>query len=469
MTLRIIGPIDSQNHSFTYDGHGRITGIIDQAGNLSNVVTNFNTLADIPPGFVGTAAVGFDTFIGDGISFIPSSIKSGAVKFHGNLATLKEQYRTLANAIRATLNGTANTRILLNGDSTTLGSGELSTLQVPNSYVHRAAEIINKRIVKGGWQSNYGSIVGGPTFTFSTQDTRLLDYPAGWSTFDLGTVGNNTNKGRSIGGSLAYNNTTTNPITFTPSAVTDTLDVYYVDVGAGYNTFSVKVGGVQIGALAAPTGSASIKKLSVSTGVAAALNTYTIQREVTGTGAMIVGFEAYNSAEKEITFVNAGCGGTFIDTNLAQTTTATYYTALKMLTDATSTVKFNAVCINFGINHWLNSTAQTAVNFESSLNYAVSTLVTAGIPVVLFIPPKSGLTVGSPLVTDAIMQGYVDAIYRTATTYSLAVIDIYSKFGSNATAKTLGYMHTDNVHITNVGYSKIASYFADFINYLVTD
>jgi len=76
-----------------------------------------------------------------------------------------------------------------------------------------------------------------------------------------------------------------------------------------------------------------------------------------------------------------------------------------MLTDATSTVKFNAVCINFGINHWLNSTAQTAVNFESSLNYAVSTLVTAGIPVVLFIPPKSGLTVGSPLVTDAIMAG----------------------------------------------------------------
>jgi len=27
---------------------------------------------------------------------------------------------------------------------------------------------------------------------------------------------------------------------------------------------------------------------------------------------MIVGFEAYNSAEKEITFVNAGCGGTFM-------------------------------------------------------------------------------------------------------------------------------------------------------------
>jgi hypothetical protein len=59
------------NSPFTYQEDGlKVTGIANPDGSQAGVITQYNTLADIPAGFSGTAQVGTQLYVGDGVSIV---------------------------------------------------------------------------------------------------------------------------------------------------------------------------------------------------------------------------------------------------------------------------------------------------------------------------------------------------------------------------------------------------------------
>ncbi|MCK9622158.1 MAG: hypothetical protein M0R47_16680 [Methylobacter sp.] len=417
---------------------------------LGTDVQQYPSSASFPPAAdfgVGVAQVGLDTYASDEVRW--------SIPGHPSLSPFdKTKYTRLTNAIRNTIAGVSNTRILFAGDSTTAGVTTDSLNSIPNSFATRLSEILTNSVAPAGWQSHYGTANDNTNgLALHASDNRLLDLPAGWATFSPGT---------GICGASITNASNTNPITFTPATNTDTLDVYYIDAGATYNQFEIKVGATVIGT-ATPSGSNSVKKLTGSTTLGA--NTYTIQRGATGAGGMIiVGFEAYDSAKKEISLINTGIGGSFLKTWLAKTPTQ-FWDALRILTDAGSAAKFDAVVLGYGINHWANSATNSAADFGVQLDLVASYLAAANIPLIIKTPAPSPTSVAS----YALQKTYVDEIYKTAATYGLLVVDTFNVWNSDfSAAYANGWMTAiGDVHPSKLGYMVEAGYLADAIKYIL--
>ncbi len=429
-----------------------------------------------------------------------------------------KNYTQLANSIRKTIIGLSNTRILFVGDSTTTGTGgnPLGNNLVAHSHTKRFTDGLIAIGINASNQSYYGTdrlgsglnvvpitlsdnrvsigvktdisaLVSGSNYVITTLGTgnwlsigatKLLvgemfiknsvaysgtgsaneytlnhkDSMQGWQHFSTG-----------IGGGLITNNSTVSPITFTPTIKTDTLIVYYLD-NSGYDPFTVKVGAGVIGT-ATISGSSSIKSLVAKTGNLAELNTYTIQRSGNGGNLIIVGFEAIDSAKKEVSIINAGQGGSFLTTSFALASTS-YWNSLSAITAGAA--KFDAVVIDFGINHWDNYKTSNPNLFETAMNLAVSTITAAAIPIILVAPQVVPVTTGPDSPAIATQQLYIDAIYRTAATYGLAVIDLFNTWGTYSDINSNGWNgYNGDVHPSAVGYQVKSAYFTDFIQQII--
>lgn len=368
-------------------------------------VGKYTTESEIPAPAtmgVGTSQVGRAMYTSDG------ALNTLVATIPGVVAGNATNYIPLANAIRKTLMGNSNTRILIVGDSTAAGeTAATGANAIAQGFMPRMTEILANSLCPAGWQTHWGGSnrannATGTSIAFNYADNRILDAPAPWNPFD----GNNV-----LGACIPINSTAASvaPLTFTPTTPTDTIDVYYVDA-AGYSNFEVAVGATIIGTKTAVGGAATIRKATFTTGVAAALNTYELRKVAPGNGNFLpIGWEAYNSAVKEITFSNCAVGSTLITSFFAKTPTQPWH-SLRVLTDASSEAKFDAVIIDYGINHWAGG-LDPSVAFTPALRIAVATLRAANIPVILHYPPASP--------PDSCSRKSTTCIYRRNTSSSL--------------------------------------------------
>ena len=80
------------NSIFVYDDAGKkILGVGGPDGTMSNFVTQYNTLADIPTNFSGTAQVGTQLYVGDGKSLQPIMNKLSNIRDKINLPNMFEK------------------------------------------------------------------------------------------------------------------------------------------------------------------------------------------------------------------------------------------------------------------------------------------------------------------------------------------------------------------------------------------
>lgn len=401
---------------------------------------------------IGQWQIGGTNYVSDGVSWSLATQNESPIILPtgGNLTPFK-------SALKKTQHGKSNTRAIFWGDSITIGFNEGPQAgEILESYPTQAAEQLKLSLIPAGHQTGYGgSGLALSDIALSSVDTRFAALGGGWQAFDS----------LSFHGATLWNNSTINPITFTPNLPCNAIDVYYLDV-SGYDPFVVKAGATTIGT-ATITATNLVKKLTCTTGSAAVSGTvFTIQKALADAkNLIVVGFECYDTAIKQLTVVNSGIHGALLTSNLAVANTQ-FWQAMRMMTDSNSPVKFDLVAINYGVNHWANVGLNPVATFQTALDtLAVSPLVAASIPVLLFTPPPSP----SSVCAYATQKTYVDAILSVALTYNVAVIDVWNAWQGNwEYGNALGYYRAGaDVHPSQLGYGVIAGYFRKFINAII--
>jgi len=367
-----------------------------------------------------------------------------------SLASIKSSftggsYRNFRKALGDLRTGVrTNIPVICIGDSTTQGSNGLTpNNSIQNSWVRRLADLLTSSGIQAGWQNCFGDhqTTVNQSSTIQLNDPRIGAFPAGWvlSVSGFGLAGPGP------GGQFFANNSTTNPLTFTPSVQTDTLEVYYLDV-TGYDPFLVKTGASgtttpTTGGTAGITGSNLVKKL-VSTYTLGS-NVWTVQRSGSGTSTFVVGLSAYNSAAPEISLWNMGCGSQKVSYWTASTN---FWDTLRQLTDTNGAITGAPLAIiNIGVNDWLQSTNTSS--FNQSLSLLVSKLQSGGTDVLLVVPIPSS--------TALYQQGQIiSQIYQVAASQGCAVVDLTTRWVSQSISSAL--YGDAAIHPSYTGYSDVS-------------
>jgi lysophospholipase L1-like esterase len=375
-----------------------------------------------------------------GTASIPIDI-SGV--FNLNPANYKNARKALAN-VKA---GVSNMQVLCLGDSTTAGNNGSTTVnEVSNSWVHQLATQLTAQGIPTGWQNIMGDkglgtwvgVAGAAGY-----DIKLTTVPAGW----------NVQSG-STGGQMFQNSSTTNPLTYTPTVVTDTLDLYYLDSVAS-SVITVK-GGAAGATASSPTGttpaaSGRVKKVTFT---CAGTSVWTLA--VDGINwTDILGWHVYNAATKEVSLLNCGQNG--VTSSTFNNTTALYQ-SLSAISNSPSGMISPLALISLGIN---DAAQGLQAGFYANMYAIITALQAASTDVLLIVPP----TPSTVTATADKWQVITNAYYQLASTYKLALVDLGQRNGDYTTANAAGYMG-DTVHPNNVGYVDMASSVAQFFKRL---
>lgn len=366
-----------------------------------------------------------------------------------------ENYKNTRAALAKVRAGVSNMNVFCLGDSTTAGANENTPATNPNcisySYPRRLADQLTASGIAASWQNVIGDHASnqlslGELTGIATLDSRVTTLPAGWAAF-AGSIGT------SVGYNHYTNSTTTNPLTFTPTVSTDTLEVYYLDQ-PGYSAIT---------ALGGAAGATASSPASVTPGGTGRIKTATFTCagtsvwKISGSGAanmILIGWKAYNATTKEVSLLNAG---NFSMKSDQPVLTGSYWKALDALTLNNSSLISPLLIYQFGINDWINNytTAQTLANIATLATNQVS----AGGEMLLVVPPPS--PTASALTAQQQLQ--IAAIYQAAKQYGFAVVDLTKRWTSQATSFPGGYYRgAGDVHPSVMGYTDIASAIKQF-------
>lgn len=322
-------------------------------------------------------------------------------------------------------NGTANAAVMCIGDSTTFGAqAAAGTAQRLNAYPAQLANLMTAAGLRANHQSIFGT--SGPGSSLTATDSRVS------------LTGNWTQNGSltSVGGPmLLASNTGT--LSFAPTINVDTFDVWYLRVSGMRFNWNINGGANTLTAVL--PGDNLTQKLTIPATLGA--NTLNIEWSVGNT--YIVGINAYNSAQKEVSVWNCGWFGS---------STPNWVSRFDLTWSPLATIPTLApdvVIISIGINDWggdrliseYKNNLRTMVRFASQVS-----------DVILMTPFPSATSNADPEE----QRRYVEAIYAVAGEVDCPLIDMWAQFGSWDLMNTRG-AYGDILHPNGVGYSDIAS------------
>ena len=352
---------------------------------------------------------------------VPSGVQKNT-PVSGSGAGSPASYVRTRNAIARVKAKTGNMRIGFIGDSTqtgafSLGAGVGVIGNRAVSHVAFCAAALNSKETPAISSSFWGdqNITGA---TVPQYDPRIT-WGAGWGVAT----------GRSIGGFMHYNATTTNALTFLPTNPVDTFEVYYA-IAAGAAEFTISRTGDTTTSAIVTAGANGIGKYTF-VGALSDTNPISIQRNGNGAGLFIIGINAYNSAESSIQCFNWGWSSGAVADWVVSTLP---YNPLPAMV--------NAACdhyvITYGINEW-----------ASGVNLATSTANLATIVDTLLAVGDVSLCTGYPSqkasASLAVQKTYIDALYGIAAARNLVVNDVWHKVGSYEQGNAMGY-YANNLH-----------------------
>jgi len=342
-----------------------------------------------------------------------------------------KRWRSACAAARA---GVANARLLAVGDSTTRGvRAGGGSAQVATSWPKFAADILATQTgLPVGIDSFYGTGSGNAASTMPALDARFTT--SGTFLASLSSAG-----GRTIQASA------TASLTFTPIKNVDTFEITYVQ-NAGFGTFSYAVnGGSTTNVITA--GTKSVQKVTVSATLGA--NALTMSW-VSGT-IYIVGVEAYNSAIKQISVINAGWAS-----SEAMQWSVSGGNVFEPLSIIPASIMPDLIVLDLGLND-MNNVAYTIAQYSTAINRILDTWL-PGSDVVLksFVPTSANWAALS-------RQGeFLQALYDISDARKLPLIDVYRARG--AYTDNISYYDgaSPAVHQSIKGYANVGEYVTSY-------
>lgn len=335
------------------------------------------------------------------------------------------------------LAGTANTKILWVGDSTTLGaysnnsgSGDWRLLAVPSQF----AAMLNRQGIPASSQSFSGF---GSSSADLTADPRIT-IGSSW-TQDTSTT---------VGGDQLCATTTTNALSFLPVTNVDTFVIYYsTNTGQGSISFDINGAGTT-------TVSQNVAAGFTSSTLTSSLGSNTLNiKYVSGGKVCVAAIVAYNSALKQVFSINGG-----YDASAASDWNVT----TNPWSPGTAIASFgqDLTVISLGINDWFRNVGTS--NYTTNLQALITQALTAG-DVILVAPNP---TVSTSPYTQAVQQTYIAAMKALAVTNNIPFVNLFDRWVSYAVSQPLGlyFAGGSNLHPQGVGYADITKTIYDYVN-----
>lgn len=369
--------------------------------------------------------------IGVGISIPETAVRQTISAF----INFKPSNLTNWLAARANvLAGTSMARIGIIGDSTTAGQGAGSPGIYDGARLLAPPYVLSSSLSAAGIPSISetmtadGATIGlVPDADMDVYEPRVNLDTASWGrTNGVATLGGKTFNSPTGAGTAS--------LTWNPVAPIDTIKVYYVQ-NTNFGTFSITDGSGTLGTQSC-NGTAAIGIKTVTRALSG--DPFSIQR-TTGNALHILGWECYNSAEKEVSVLALGQAG--VDTSGLIVATGAW-SALNCYDEYNCDLHF----LNIGINDIRNSI--TSATYKTNLQTIVTAMKAVG-DVILVWPQPDLSTLGD----QANRQNYRAAMYEIATTNDLPLIDLETYFTSIGGGASL---YNDTVHLTAEGYAVVA-------------
>lgn len=361
-----------------------------------------------------------------------TSILSNPLSTLGSRASLP----IFNSAIASVLAGTDDARVLCIGDSTTFGAWSTNTNvgeQVINNYPTQLASLLRRNGITANTNSFMGAGTVGETI-ISGGDSRVV-LGAGWGRESTGSTN------YTLGGVSFINNTDTTAISFTPTTQCDTFTVYYTRQ-TGTSSFNLDINGTGTTLVNVSFSSSAVGVATISGSLGN--NTLNISR-VSGT-IRIIGVIARNSAQKEISVINAGWSSGFASYIADETFNFDRpYRPLAMI----DLLAPKLVILNFGINE--ASASFNLANFKTLITTIVTRSKSIGADVLLYTsnPHKSG---GTPRNNQI---AYMNVLREVAAENSVPLVDIWSRWVSSVIS--YNWFGDTTVHPNMTGYQDIAN------------
>jgi len=343
-------------------------------------------------------------------------------------------------AVRSQKSGKRNARILCVGDSTTMGAGANSSAATGNdkaySYPTALAGLITSRGSKATWSSFVGNANAAGQNAY---DNRLVP-GASWSA-----------GGVTAGGYAQRTTGTTTGLTFTPTDIWDTAEIYvFKGETSVSNSLIAGIDGVDKATISTMYYNSSPGYVfpDIIGGVAPALHTLNLRGVFTSGAIHVLGAIAYNSTVKEVTVVNAGWSAS---------KASDWATGTEAFSPTPVIAAYNPdlVIINLGINDANASVVETA--YMAQMQTIINAARTSGADVLLVIPNAC-----DPAGMGTKLESLSNRIIQIATNNSLKYVDLRTTLGTYAEAVAAGYMR-DTLHPNATGYAKIAEAIANAI------
>jgi len=299
---------------FTYQEDGlKVTGIANPDGSQAGVITQCNTLANIPAGFNGTAQVGTRLYIGDGVSVILGSaatddtlknVAVGTGALYSNTSGVNNS-ATGVNALNSNTTGSYNSAT---GTNTLLSNttGSYNSAIGTNALLANTTGSYNSAI---GAQTLYHNTTGAENSATGTNalisnTTGTQNSATGAQALYYNTTGNYN---AAIGAQALYSNTTGNynAATGTNALISNTTGSY--NSATGTNALQNNTTGTQNSA----TGAQALYDLTTTTIAATAIvnaTAYQIVTMGTTTAAQWVASGAVSGKVGETFTANATAG-----------------------------------------------------------------------------------------------------------------------------------------------------------------
>lgn len=345
-------------------------------------------------------------------------------------------------AVANVLGGTAPSSLLMDGDSTTNGTGPAAAT-IATAYPTVITGLINSRICPCAqtWTFPRVGFIADPRLVLNAPWVLNNAESGGeFSIWQTGTIG---------AAALAY---TPCGAVNGPSSV-DTVDVYYVSA-SNLGTFTVDIGGIPLATVNTAVGTSNaVNRVSVALG-SAATPTINVKYAVGGAAILIVGIDAYLSTSPVIHAGNYGQSSStaanwvsnFGGQNLG-------YLLKNWATNFTSAAVPLALTIgDLGINDLAN-TAATPAQVAAFMQTFITLGKQSGDVMLKSMSPTSAAAF--PLV-PALETQYVALLETLCLQNSVALVDIYDRFVSWTVANSFGFEAADGVHPSALGYADIA-------------
>lgn len=326
--------------------------------------------------------------------------------------------------------GTGNAKLLFMGTSTTVGAFSQPATTFANCRVLSYPMQLIPSLANTWDQSWAGTCGIYPTDTFPSYDPRFV--ANNWTLLSGSTT---------MGGRLWANQTTTDPIAFTPPLAFDTIEIWSPQA-AGLGTFTVNVDGGATLATIVQAGSSLYKKNTIS----CALGTHTLNLTRSSGNVYIAAINCFDSTQKKIHVFNAGWSGSkATDWN---DSTFVYSSPLPALTAHAADL---TVCV-IGENDWGKAPITTLANFAPAIQAIITAVKAGGGDMIL----GSGIPSDASVATVAAQQDYINIMASAARSNGINFINFTQLWGSYVQANANGWM-ANTIHPNGAGYSHMAT------------